>query len=149
MFHCWRFDERTFSVTYWQRSRSWSPSGRISGSTIGTRPFWWRTNININNLQPIFFITTIPLESMAAHAPVGRYWHIWRGHWRSLRWRERLGSCRRSSARTSTWRSHSRPSCTGHSAPRGRRDLQEKNKPRGVGVLWWSCSFCMKHSKKC
>lgn len=29
----------TFSVTYWQRLRSWSPSGRISGSTIGTMPF--------------------------------------------------------------------------------------------------------------
>lgn len=29
----------TFSVTYWQRLRSWSPSGRISGSTIGTIPF--------------------------------------------------------------------------------------------------------------
>ncbi len=30
----------TFSVAYWHRCRSWSPSGRISGSTIGTRPFY-------------------------------------------------------------------------------------------------------------
>lgn len=29
----------TFSVTYWHRLRSWSPSGRISGSTMGTMPF--------------------------------------------------------------------------------------------------------------
>jgi len=29
----------TCSVTLWLVSRSWSPSGRISGSTIGTRPF--------------------------------------------------------------------------------------------------------------
>jgi len=29
---------RTFSVTSWQRSRVWFPSGRISGSTIGTIP---------------------------------------------------------------------------------------------------------------
>jgi len=29
----------TFSVTYWQCFRSWSPSGRISGSTMGTMPF--------------------------------------------------------------------------------------------------------------
>lgn len=29
----------TFSVTYWQRWRSWSPSGKISGSTMGTKPF--------------------------------------------------------------------------------------------------------------
>lgn len=35
----------TFSVTYWQRCRSWSPSGRISGSTMGTRPFWWRRGL--------------------------------------------------------------------------------------------------------
>lgn len=31
---------KTFSVTYWQRFRSWSPSGRISGSTMGTMPCW-------------------------------------------------------------------------------------------------------------
>lgn len=30
----------TFSVTYWQRCRSWLPSGRISGSTMGTMPCW-------------------------------------------------------------------------------------------------------------
>lgn len=29
----------TFSVAYWHRCRSWSPSGRISGSTMGTKPF--------------------------------------------------------------------------------------------------------------
>lgn len=38
----WRGGERqeylTFSVTYWQRWRSWSPSGKISGSTMGTKP---------------------------------------------------------------------------------------------------------------
>lgn len=39
----WRWGENkeslTFSVTYWQRWRSWSPSGKTSGSTMGTKPF--------------------------------------------------------------------------------------------------------------
>lgn len=30
----------TFSVTYWPRFRSWSPSGKISGSMMGTMPCW-------------------------------------------------------------------------------------------------------------
>lgn len=31
----------TFSVTLWQTSIEWGPSERISGSTIGARPFSW------------------------------------------------------------------------------------------------------------
>ena len=34
---------KTTSVTFWQRSKSWSPSGKISGSTIGTIPWDWHT----------------------------------------------------------------------------------------------------------
>lgn len=35
----WYWYESTVSVTFMHRSMSCSPSGRISGSTIGTRPF--------------------------------------------------------------------------------------------------------------
>lgn len=38
--YCFNGSLLTFSVTYWQRCRSWSPSGRISGSTMGTMPCW-------------------------------------------------------------------------------------------------------------
>lgn len=58
------------------------------------------------------------------HLPVGRCWRIWRARWHSLQWQEPTGSRPRSSGRTSTWRSHSRPSCTGRNALRARQDLR-------------------------
>ena len=38
---------RTVSVTFWQRSRLWSPSQSTSGSTIGTRPAAWQIEANL------------------------------------------------------------------------------------------------------
>lgn len=32
----------TFSVILWQSSAEWVPSDNISGSTIGTNPFFWQ-----------------------------------------------------------------------------------------------------------
>lgn len=33
---------KTLSVTFWHTSIEWSPSAKISGSTIGTNPFSWQ-----------------------------------------------------------------------------------------------------------
>lgn len=42
---------KTLSVTFWQTSMEWSPSARISGSTMGTSPFSWQIAAYLANPQ--------------------------------------------------------------------------------------------------
>lgn len=93
-----QFSIHTCSVTFCAVSKSCSPSGKTSGSTIGTRPFWniklivwvqwpkYYPNLKFNS-QLLAFIQRIQLPIYMQHikiSPVDRYWHIWLGHWHSL-----------------------------------------------------------------
>jgi hypothetical protein len=59
----------TFSVTYWQRFKSWSPSGRISGSTMGTMPFCGRDRVMRQGLLTRSLLTiNLMTETQASKA---------------------------------------------------------------------------------
>lgn len=52
--------DKTLSVTFWQCSMEWVPSDKISGSTMGTKPFSWQMAAYL--AKPQAFSCTAALE---------------------------------------------------------------------------------------